>query len=254
MNINSKEAQKFLNAKNIDELLTITFKSNLSAGVKSYLNRMWLKKNKISSQNLEKARKAHPLYIQKKRLSDKNGRLKRIENDGEFISKSNEPWTDKEIKFLKDNPDMSYDDLVKSLGRSRDAIHSKKRDLKYYKIDKRDKKIYKTFHNIKISKQWTDKEVELLKKNENMSIKELSELLNRTPGSINQKKNDLKEIRTKGEIKNSGVPWTAKDIKYLQKNLSKSSRELAEALSRSKSSVETKLHKLRKKGDISYRI
>ena len=254
MNINSKEAQKFLNAKNIDELLTITCKSNLSAGIKSYLNRLWLKKNKMNSQHLEKARRVHPLYMEKKRKSDQNGRLKRIENDKDFISKSNLPWTEKEIKLLKENPKMSYDELVKKLGRSRDAIHSKRRDLKYYKTDKRDKKIYKTFHNVKVAKPWSSSEIETLKKNSNLSIKELSELLGRTPGSINQKKNDLKEAIEQNSVKNSGAPWTEKELKFLQKNLKKSSRELAAILSRSKSSAETKLHKSRKKGDISYRI
>ena len=149
---------------------------------------------------------------------------------------------------------MGKVELAKKLNRSKDAIHSKLRDIKLFKDDKRDKKVYKRFNRVKNFKPWTVEELDFIKKNITKSDNELAEELGRTRGSISQKKNDLKEAGLKKNTENAGVKWSEKELKLLVKNLKKTSGELADLLGRSKSSIETKLHKLRKKGVISYRI
>jgi DNA-binding transcriptional regulator YiaG len=188
MDLETKEAKKFLSAMSLEDLLTITYNSKLSTGLKSYLNRVWLKKNRLSSKELEKARRKHPLYSEKKRTLDREGRLRRLSSDNYNKKNSNKAWSKEEIDTIKKNMDTSNLELAKMLGRSRDSIHSKKREIREFRVDKRDKRSYSRFNHKKVAKPWTNEEIQTLKKNAKLSDSELADMLGRSRGSISQKK------------------------------------------------------------------
>lgn len=89
-------------------------------------------------------------------------------------------WTQEEIEFLKNNYDkMEYADIAKIIGRTRDSVFWKAKDLGL-------KKVY----------SWTEEELKYLKDNyETKSRKEIAEYLNKTPSSIQNKAHKIGLIK-----------------------------------------------------------
>jgi len=92
---------------------------------------------------------------------------------------------------------------------------------------------------------WSAEEEAFLKENySRLSVRELSQILCRTPDAIKEKarKLGLRKVRW----------WTKEEERYLLENYSlRQLKEIARELGRTKSAVEHKIHKLRKKNKVS---
>jgi len=85
-------------------------------------------------------------------------------------------WTTEEIQYLKANWEKESDsEIASELGRTKDAVTHKRSQ---YRL-------------VNLSYHWSEKEIEILKKNYNETVKTLSNLIDRSPKAIKAKKRSI---------------------------------------------------------------
>ena len=148
-------------------------------------------------------------------------------------------WTKKEVSFLKENyKKIKTSVLANTLNRTVNAVHFKAVNLGL--VTKRSPRIITETVKIKEPNRnsWTNKEVKFLRQNyKKMSLKELSDKLGRSIGSVSGKLFGLKLKKGRNTIANHKA-WTEEETTYLNQNYYKMSKKsIAKRLGRSVSSV-----------------
>ncbi|MCP5502019.1 MAG: hypothetical protein H7A25_19115 [Leptospiraceae bacterium] len=177
--------KKISTIKTLDDWITFTIKSDLSAQKKGYLTKIWLKDNNFSKADLDAAKKHNEFW---KERASKNTltRRRKLETPGN-LSKAGKPWTEVELAKLKENIDKPEKELIKLFKRSLQSINSKKKVIRMQLMG---------IDVDNTGKSWSKKDIEKLKKNIDKPNIELAKMFKRTTQSIQGKK---KELRNKAE-------------------------------------------------------
>jgi len=137
------------------------------------------------------------------------------------------PYSDSDIKYLKDNYNLPNSFLSKKLNRSKDSIDSKLKQLGLLKFEA-------------LPTDWTDDEIKIIKDLfPTHTVKQISKLINR------------KFVQVQGIIRKLGISkrvkkdWTIKEDEILKDNYKKLSYgEIAKLLGRSYGSIKHRIYSL----------
>ncbi len=92
-----------LRAKNPEDYINKSLKSNISPGRKAYITRLWLKKTGYTAKDLAYCRNRHP-YWKAQKLNGNNDRIQKRLRDYNFSKGRKQIWDEELLdKFLKMN-------------------------------------------------------------------------------------------------------------------------------------------------------
>ena len=194
-------------------------------------------------------------------------------------------WTEQEIAFLRRHyKGMTFSDIAVAMGRSCSSVVSKAKSFRLRKAKvwtARENVQLKKLYNVRplrelvgifglsrntISKQarkleipkrtkpWTNSQIKYLKKNYgSLTSMELAKRVGRSPGMVIAKARKLglhkdKDFRKKIHPRGFLISWTRKQIKFLLKHYqTMTAREIASALAKTKTAVQSRAYKLKLK-------